>query len=306
MSDWKTWWLLGEQTLIPKSRQSLHNRLARRRASRALRLVTHNTLSMIGLVILSVIVFTALFRSFIAPYDPLELDLKSRLSPPSAAHIFGTDSFGRDIFSRIVYGSRISVLLATSVVFCGMSLGSGLGILSGYIGGWIEEIIMRVADIFMAFPAILLAMLVVTALEPSILNSGLTLVLIGWPEYARVMRAETLSIMEEEFVLAADAIGANRWRIMRKHILPNCIGALIVQATLNLGVTTLSLAALGFLGLGAQAPIPEWGLMISNGRKYFLDAWWYPVFPGLAIAMNVLAFNFLGDGLRDILDPRTR
>jgi len=291
---------------MENSRSFQQESSAYRGTVRTLRLIVRNPLTASGLIILSMIVIAAIFQAQLVPYDPLELDLENRLAPPSSAHWLGADNFGRDIFSRIIYGARISVLLTLSVVFCGMALGSLLGILAGYTGGWGEEIVMRVTDIFMAFPAILLAMLIVTALEPSVFNAGLTLVIIGWPEYTRVIRAQTLSIMQKEFVLAADSIGANDRRIMLKHILPNCIGPLIVQATLNLGVTTLSLAALGFLGLGAQAPMPEWGLMISNGREFFLDAWWCPVFPGFAIALNVLAFNFLGDGLRDILDPRMR
>jgi peptide/nickel transport system permease protein len=272
----------------------------------ALRLIVRNPLTASGLSILSLMVIVAIFQTRIAPYDPLGLDLGNRLTAPSVAHLFGTDGFGRDIFSRIIYGTRISLTLATSVVFCGMFLGSFLGICAGYLGGWIDEVVMRVTDIFMAFPAILLAMVIVTALQPSLFNAGLTLVIIGWPEYARVMRGQTLSIMQNEFVTAAESLGASRWRIMRKHIFPNCIGPLIVQATLSMGVAVLSAAALGFLGLGAQEPTPEWGLMISKGRQFFLDAWWYPVFPGCAIALTVLAFNFLGDGLRDILDPRVR
>lgn len=288
------------------SRHFLQRWPAYREIVHTLRLIVRNPLAASGLGILSLMVIVAIFQAQIAPYDPLKLDLGNRLTAPSAAHLFGTDGFGRDVFSRIIYGTRISLTLATSVVFCGMLLGSLLGICAGYLGGWIDEVVMRVTDIFMAFPAILLAMVIVTALKPSLFNAGLTLVIIGWPEYARVMRGQTLSIMQNEFVTAAESLGASRWRIMRGHIFPNCIGPLIVQATLSMGVTILSAAALGFLGLGAQEPMPEWGLMISKGRQFFLDAWWYPVFPGFAIALTVLAFNFLGDGLRDILDPRVR
>lgn len=288
------------------SRHFLQRWPAYREAAHTLRLIVRNPLTASGLGILSLMVIVAVFQTQIAPYDPLKLDLGNRLAAPSTAHLFGTDSFGRDIFSRIIYGTRISLILATSVVSCGMLLGSFLGIFAGYLGGWIDEVVMRVTDIFMAFPPVLLAMVIVTALKPSLFNAGLTLVIIGWPEYARVMRGQTLSIMQNEFVTAAESLGASRWRIMRRHIFPNCIGPLIVQATLSMGVTILSAAALGFLGLGAQEPTPEWGLMISKGRQFFLDAWWYPVFPGFAIALTVLAFNFLGDGLRDILDPRVR
>jgi len=288
------------------SKHFLQERPAYRETAYTMRLIVRNPLTASGLVILSLMVIAAIFQAQIAPYDPLKLDLGNRLAAPGVAHLFGTDGFGRDILSRIIYGTRISLILATSVVFCGMLLGSFLGICAGYLGGWIDEVVMRVTDIFMAFPPVLLAMVIVTALKPSLFNAGLTLVIIGWPEYARVMRGQTLSIMQNEFVTAAESLGASRWRIMRKHIFPNCIGPLIVQATLSMGVTILSAAALGFLGLGAQEPMPEWGLMISSGRQFFLDAWWYPVCPGFAIALTVLAFNFLGDGLRDILDPRVR
>ena len=265
-----------------------------------------NTLTVVGMVLISVLVFTAVFQSFIAPYNPIKLDLMERLQPPSLEHLFGTDDLGRDVFSRVVYGARVSLVITLSVVILSLVLGSFIGITAGYFGGIFSEIIMRITDIFMAFPSILLAMLIATALKPSVFNTVLTLVLVDWPEYARVMRSQTLTIMQQEYITSARVLGADRWRIMLRHILPNCGGLLIVQSTINLGITALAVAALGFLGLGVQEPRAEWGSMISKGRQYFLDAWWFPVFPGFAIALNVLGFNFLGDGLRDILDPRTR
>jgi peptide/nickel transport system permease protein len=277
-----------------------------RRNLNTFRRVLRNPLTASGLAILLVLAVAAVFQGSLAPYDPLVLDLPNRLSPPSAAHLMGTDNFGRDILSRIIYGARITLVMTVTVVLTGSFIGSLVGVAAGYVGGWFQEVVMRITDIFMAFPAVLLAMVIVTALNPGLFNAGLTLVIVNWPEYARVMRGQTLSLVQNEYVTAARAAGAGRWRIMLRHIFPNCVGPLIVQATINLGVTALSFAALGFLGLGAQAPSPEWGLMISNGRKYFLDAPWFPVFPGLAIALTVLAFNFLGDGLRDILDPRAR
>lgn len=279
---------------------------ARRPLVRALRLVASNPLTVIGLTILLLVVLAAVFQQQIAPYNPIKLNLPHALQPPGREHLLGTDNFGRDILSRIIYGARLSLLLTGGVVVCGVLLGSALGISAGYLGGWVDEAIMRVGDLFMAFPPVLLAMLIVTALKPSLFNAGLTLVIIDWAGYARVMRSQTLTVMNQEFVTAARSVGASDVRIMLRHILPNCLGPLIVQMTLNMGTTALSAAALGFLGLGAQAPTPEWGLMISEGRQYFLDAWWYPAFPGFAIALVVLAFNFIGDGLRDILDPRAR
>lgn len=277
-----------------------------RQLARAAQLILKNSLTMTGLVILTLLALTAIFQAQLAPYNPIKLDLANRLAPPSAAHWLGTDNFGRDILSRIIYGARITLLLVGGVVLGGVIAGTLIGITAGYVGGWLDEIIMRIADLFMAFPPILLAMVIVTALGPNLFNTGLTLVIIDWPSYARVMRSQTLTVMNNEFITAAESIGASRWRIMTRHILPNCIGPLIVQATLNMGVTALSAAALGFLGLGAQAPTPEWGLMIAEGRQFFLDAWWFPAFPGFAIALAVLGFNFFGDGLRDIFDPKSR
>ncbi len=262
-----------------------------------------NWLALIGCIILLLSLLLALFPGLFATHDPLALDLPVRLASPSAQHFFGTDDFGRDVYSRIVYGARYSIFTAGIVVFAGVVIGSVVGIVSGYTSGWYDEILMRTADVVLAFPPTLLAMVVVTALRPSLTNTIITLILISWPEYARVMRAQTLVAMQQDYVMAARALGIQTLPLLWRHILPNTLSALIVQATLNLGVTILSLAALGFLGLGAQPPEPEWGLMVSNGRNYFLDAWWYPVFPGLAIALVTLGFNIIGDSLRDILDP---
>ncbi len=260
-------------------------------------------MALAGSVVLLLTLLLTLFPTVFATHDPIVLDLPARLSPPSAEHYFGTDDFGRDVYSRIVHGTRYSIFTAGIVVLAGVVIGSAVGIVSGYAGGWYDEILMRIADVVLAFPPTLLAMVVVTALRPSLANMVITLILISWPEYARVMRAQTLVIIQQDYVLAARALGIRSLPLLWRHILPNTLSALIVQATLNLGVTILSLAALGFLGLGAQPPAPEWGLMVSNGRNYFLDAWWYPVFPGLAIAVVTLGFNIIGDTLRDILDP---
>jgi peptide/nickel transport system permease protein len=262
-----------------------------------------NWLAWTGFIILAAALLFSLFPSVVATHDPLALDMVNRLQSPNTGHFFGTDDFGRDVYSRIIYGARYSIFAAGIVVGLGVIIGGAVGIVAGYAGGWFDEALMRAADVMLAFPPILLAMVIVTALGPSLTNTVLTLIVISWPEYARVMRAQTLVIVQQDYVLAAQATGTQTLPMLWRHVLPNTLSALIVQATLNLGVTILSLAALGFLGLGAQAPDPEWGLMVSNGRNYFLDAWWYPVFPGLAIALVTLGFNIIGDSLGDILDP---
>lgn len=257
----------------------------------------------IRLILLGFVVLLILIPELFATHEPLKLDLPNRLLPPSGDYFFGTDDFGRDIYSRVIYGARFSIVTAVIVVFIGVIIGSMVGMVAGYAGGWYDEILMRLTDIVLAFPPILLAMVVVSALGPNLVNTVLTLIVISWPEYARVIRAQTLVTIEQDYVLAARALGIRPLSLLWRHILPATLPALIVQATLNLGVTILALAALGFLGLGAQPPEPEWGLMVSNGRNYFLDAWWYPVFPGLAIAVVTLAVNIMGDNLRDRLDP---
>lgn len=278
---------------------------------RTVQLVTSKSIRLKGLALFSVVIFAcllalALFPQVFATHDPLTLDLPRRLSPPGVGSLFGTDDFGRDIYSRIVYGARYSILTALVVVGFGVVIGSSIGMVAGYIGGWVDEILMRLSDVVLAFPPTMLAMVVVTVLRPSLANTVLTLVLISWPEYARVMRAQTLVTAQQDYILAANSLGIHPFSLFLRHLLPNTISALVIQATLNLGVTMLALAALGFLGLGAQAPEPEWGLMVSNGRNYFLDAWWYPVFPGLAIALVTLGFNIIGDSLRDMLDPLSK
>ena len=258
----------------------------------------------LALVVVTLTLVVALFPARFATDDPYTLELSNRLQPPDSAHLFGTDNYGRDVFSRVIHGARFSLFTSLIVVTVGLALGCALGVVAAAGGGWLDEILMRLTDVVLAFPPILLAMVVVTALKPSLEVTMLTLVLIGWPEYARVMRAQALVVLSREYVLAARALGIGPLAMLARHVLPNALPPLIVLASLNLGVVILSLAALGFLGLGAGQPTPEWGRMVSDGRDYFLDAWWYPVYPGLAIALLTLAFNVLGDTLRDILDPR--
>lgn len=264
-----------------------------------------NLSAQLALVVVTITLIVALFPAPFATDDPYTLDLDNRLLPPDRDNFFGTDNYGRDVFSRVLHGARYSLFTSFVVVAVGLALGCAVGVAAAATGGWLDEILMRLTDVVLAFPPILLAMVVVTALKPSLEVTMLTLVLIGWPEYARVMRAQALVILSREYVLAARALGIGPLSLIARHVLPNALPPLIVLASLNLGIVILSLAALGFLGLGAGQPTPEWGRMVSDGRDYFLDAWWYPVYPGLAIALLTLAFNILGDTLRDILDPTT-
>jgi len=232
--------------------------------------------------------------------------LSERLSPPSSKYLFGTDDVGRDILSRVIYGSRISLRICTLVVGLTIGIGTILGIISGYWGGWIDELIMRISDVFLAFPALILAMAIAAALGPSLENVILAMVVIWWPRYARVTRGQVLVLREIDYIVAARAIGVHNRRIIMRHILPNCVSPVLIQATLDMGEVLLTAATLSFIGFGAQPPTPEWGAMISLGRNYLRDNWWYATFPGLAILLTVIGFNLLGDAARDILDPRLR
>ena len=279
----------------------------RRRRSRLLpyavggRLLTVSALAIIG----ALIVLSA-FPFFIAPDDPLKMELVQRLHSPTWSHPFGTDEFGRDMLSRVIYGARIS--LATAVLVVGVStiVGCALGALAGYAGGWLDELIMRVTDVFFAFPPILLPMIVVVVLSPGLVNTVIALAVVWWPAYARLMRGQVLAGKRLGYVEAAHLLGASPARILRKHIIPNVSAPLVVMVTMDIGFVILSAAGLGFLGLGAQAPTPEWGAMTSAGFPFLLTAWWYALFPGLAIAVTVLAFNLLGDEFQTRLDPHLR
>ncbi|MCB1497582.1 MAG: ABC transporter permease [Bauldia sp.] len=257
----------------------------------------------IGLILSLLVVFIAIASPVLTPYDPLAIDPGSRLQPPTVEHWFGTDQQGRDVFSRTIAGSRISIVSAMIIVALAVTIGVTIGIVAGYAGGWVDETLMRIADVFLAFPPLLLAMGVAAALGPSLSNAILATSLVWWPWYARVARAEALHIKHEGFVDAARTVGASNARILRTHILPVARTPIIVQISLSLGAAIVTLASLSFIGLGAQAPTPEWGTMIAEGRAYLLNQWWIVTAPGVAIFVTIMAFNILGDGVQEVLSP---
>ncbi|WBU63525.1 nickel transporter permease [Paracoccus aerodenitrificans] len=263
-----------------------------------------NRLAMLGLVILILLVLMAIFAPVLAPQSPFAQDLAGRLQPPSAEHWLGTDHLGRDIMSRIVMGSRITLFIVGTVALIAPIMGLFIGTVAGFTGGWVDQILMRITDIFLAFPKLILALAFVAALGAGIGNAVLALAITAWPPYARLARAETLTIRNADYISAARLQGAGPMRLLIGHIWPLCISSLIVRVALDMAGIILSAAGLGFLGLGAQPPMPEWGAMIADGRIYILDHWWVAAMPGLAIFVVSLAFNLLGDGLRDVLDPK--
>lgn len=263
-----------------------------------------NRLSIVGLALIAGFLLLAFAAPLIAPADPMQQALYNRLSPPTLAHPFGTDDFGRDILSRVIYGARISLRVGVVAVLIALLLGTGIGLVAGYWGGWIDQVLMRVMDLLLAFPSILLAIGIVAILGPGLENAMLAVGIVAVPQYARLVRASVLTVRETDYVLAARALGASDVRILAIAILPNCLAPLIVQATLGLATAILDAAGLSFLGLGAQPPIPEWGAMLSQGRELIVRAPWVLTFPGGAIFLTVLAFNLVGDGLRDALDPK--
>ena len=259
----------------------------------------------IGLLGIAMVGGLAWFAPLIAPYDPTALGLGSALTPPSPGHWFGTDQLGRDIYDRIVWGSRITLYIVGLVSIIVVPIGLAIGTVAGYVGGWVDNVLMRLTDIFLAFPRLILALALVAALGPGIENAVLAIALTTWSPYARIARAEVLTIRRSEFILAAQAQGASTFRILRRHVLPLCLASVIVRLTLDMAGIILTAAGLGFLGLGAQPPTPEWGAMISTGRDFLFDQWWVPTIPGIAIFTVSLGFCLLGDGLRDVLDPKS-
>jgi len=262
-----------------------------------------NKLALIGLAIIFLMIFVAIFAPVVAPYSPIEQNLKERLQPPSLKHLFGTDEFGRDIFSRVIYGSRTALMVGIIVAAISAAIGVTLGLISGYFGGIVDEVIMRLVDIVWSFPSLILALAIVVILGPGLINAMIAIALVGWASYARVVRAETLSVKEELFVEAARAIGETDLRILISYIFPNVLSSVLVLVTYNIPSAIITASSLSFLGLGAQPPSPDWGLMLSTARTYLTIAPWYSIFPGLAIMITVLGFNFVGDGLRDAIQP---
>jgi peptide/nickel transport system permease protein len=269
-------------------------------------LLRQNPIAMAGLIILISLSVMALFANFLAPYDPIRISLSERLLAPGGAHWFGTDEMGRDILSRILFGARISLRIGFIVILISGGIGSIIGAVSGYYGGHIDNILMRLMDVILSCPSLVLAMALAAAMGPSLNNAIMAVSFVMIPKFARLVRGDALAVKEMQFIAAAKVSGAgNRWIILH-HILPNCLSSVIVLATLTLGDTILIAASLSFIGLGAQPPLPEWGAMISVGRKFLMDQWWYATFPGLFILITVIGFNILGDALRDIMDPRIR
>jgi len=261
---------------------------------------------LVGVMVLVVVVGSAAFAHQIAPYNPIDQAFTDQLKAPQATHLFGTDEFGRDIFSRCVYGARIALVVGVIADGIAMLLGVVLGIVAGYFGGRVDAAVMRLVDVMLAFPYLLLAMIVVAILGPSLTNAMIAIGIVYTPQFARVVRGAVLAIREQEFVEAAGAVGAGALRILARHVLPNILSPIIVMATLTVGFTIVETAGLSFLGLGASPPTPEWGSMLATGRSYMLTAPWIATFPGLAILITVVGFNLVGDGLRDLLDPRLR
>ena len=303
-------------TTVPAGKETLHDWLmsdrptSRRqaalgRAYGAWRVFARNRLAMLGLLIVVLLMLVALFADVLAPYSPTVGDLRTtRLLPPSPEFWLGTDDQGRDILSRLIHGSRITLFVVTLVAVLAAPIGLLVGTVAGYAGGMVDATLMRVTDIFLAFPRLILALAFVAALGPGIENAVIAIAITSWPPYARMARAETLTIRQTDYIAAVQLIGASPWRIVFKHIMPLCVSSVIVRVTLDMAGIILTAAGLGFLGLGAQPPSPEWGAMIAAGRQYVLDQWWVAAAPGAAIFLISLAFNLLGDGLRDALDPK--
>ena len=292
-------WLLSDQ---PASRRQA--RLGQ--TYRTWLQLRRNRLAMVGLGIVVLLVVMAIFADVIAPFDPLKAgDLRTeRLLPPSGTHLMGTDDLARDIFSRIVHGSRLTLMVVALVAIIATPIGLAVGTAAGYFGGWVDTVLMRVTDIFLAFPRLILALAFVAALGPGIENAVIAIAITSWPPYARLARAETLTIRDADHIAAIRLQGAGPLRIIWGHVVPLCMSSVIVRVTLDMAGIILTAAGLGFLGLGAQPPQPEWGAMIASGRRFIIDFWWVATMPGIAIFVVSLGFNLLGDGLRDVLDPK--
>lgn len=271
------------------------------------RFMIGNRLNLLGLCLVVLFLFLSAFGSIIAPFDPAAKGdiINAKLVGPSSEHLLGTDEQGRDVFSRVLGGARDSLMVAVIVLTISVIVGVLVGALAGFFGGWIDELLMRITDMFLAFPALVLAIAIAATLGPSLRNTMLALATVFWPWYARLVRGQVLTIRERDYVDAARSIGLPSSRILGKHILPNAMSVVIIQVSLDIGYAILTTSSLSFIGLGAQPPSSEWGLMLSTARNYFRDAWWYITFPGVALTLTVFAFNILGDGIQDALDPRS-
>ena len=299
MSDTLRQWLMSE---APVSRRQavLGN------TYRGVRSVLGNPTALVGLIIVIVLILAAILAPWLAMgQSPLHQDLAGRLASPSAAHWFGTDELGRDIYARTLYGARVTLTIVVLVAVVVVPIGLAVGTVAGYLGGWVDAVLMRITDIFMAFPRLVLALAFAAALGPGIENAVIAISLTSWPPYARIARSETLAIARSDFIQAVVLEGASTWRILFRHIVPLCLSSVIVRLTLDMAGIILTAAGLGFLGLGAQPPTAEWGAMVSSGRDVILDQWWVATIPGLAIFVVSLGFNLLGDGLRDVFDPKS-
>jgi peptide/nickel transport system permease protein len=292
-------WLLSDR---PTSR----NQARLGRAYIIWRRFAENRLALLGLAIIVLLLVVAALADVLAPHNPVQGDLmNARLMPPgTAGYLLGTDDQGRDILSRLIHGSRLTLFVVVLVAVIAAPIGLIVGTVSGYAGGWIDAVLMRITDIFLAFPKLVLALALVAALGPGIENAILAIAVTSWPPYARIARAETLTFRNSEFISAVKLMGASPFRIVLRHVMPLCMSSLIVRVTLDMAGIILTAAGLGFLGLGAQPPLPEWGAMIASGRRFILDQWWAAAMPGFAILVVSLGFNLLGDGLRDALDPK--
>lgn len=267
--------------------------------------LSRNPIAAVGAIIILVLILTAIFAPLIATHDPLKQDLAQRLLPPGSGNWMGTDELGRDIWSRVVYGARITLVIVVLVAVLAAPAGLIIGAIAGYFGGWIDRVLMGVTDIFLSMPKLILALALVAALGPGIENAIIAIAITSWPGYARIARAETLTFKNAEFIAAIRLQGASSLRVILGHVLPLCTSSMIVRVTLDMAGIILTAAGLGFIGLGAQPPLPEWGAMIARGRSFILDQWWVATMPGFAIIIVSLGFCFLGDGLRDVLDPKS-
>jgi len=288
---------MGEQT----------QRMAQNQTRRNLRrFLIGNRLNLIGLIVVGLFLFLSLFGEALAPHDPYKQDIThAKLRAPSFDHPLGTDELGRDVLSRVMTGTRVSLQVAVVVLSFAVTFGTTVGAVSGYFGGIVDEILMRFTDMFLAFPALVLAIAIAASLGKDLRNTMIAISTVFWPWYARLVRGQVLSIRERDFVAAGRSIGLSGRRLLFRHILPNAWSVVIIQVTLDVGYAILTTSSLSFIGLGAQPPSPEWGTMMSTARNYFRDAWWYTTFPGIALTLTVFAFNVLGDGLQDALDPRS-